>query len=86
VTKLSPRPKWLLTRAGGAVPHPGFLLLGTPGNATGPVVILMLMHLAIAVITYTALTKIAPAPLAARDERHARARGALGLGRRATGR
>jgi|HubBroStandDraft_6_1064221.scaffolds.fasta_scaffold533338_3 hypothetical protein len=60
VTKLSPRPKWLLTRAGGAVPHPGFLLLGTPGNATGPVVILMLMHLAIAVITYTALTKIAP--------------------------
>jgi hypothetical protein len=44
VTKLSPRPKWLLTRAGGAVPHPGFLLLGTPGNATGPVVILMLMQ------------------------------------------
>jgi hypothetical protein len=58
------RPKWLLTRLAALVTAlfliPDFLLLGTPGNPTGPVVILMLMHLAIAVITYTALTKIAP--------------------------
>jgi hypothetical protein len=64
VTKLSSRPKWLLTRLAALVTAlfliPDFLLLGTPGNPTGPVVILMLMHLAIAVITYTALTKIAP--------------------------
>ena len=45
---------------------PDFLLLGTRGNPTGPVVILMLMHLAIAVITYTALVKVAPARHGAR--------------------
>jgi hypothetical protein len=65
VTRLSSRPKWLLTRLAALVTAlfliPDFLLLGTPGNPAGPVVILMLMHLAIAVITYTALTQVAPA-------------------------
>ena len=64
VTRLNSRPKWLLTRLAALVTAlfliPDFLLLGTLGNPTGPVVVLMLMHLAIAVITYTALTKIAP--------------------------
>jgi hypothetical protein len=61
VTWLSSRPRWLLTRLAALLLIPDFLLLGTPGNPAGPVVILMLMHLAIAVITYTALVKIAPA-------------------------
>jgi hypothetical protein len=65
VTRLSSRPRWLLTRLAALVTAllliPDFLLLGTPGNPAGPVVILMLMHLAIAVIAYTALVKIAPA-------------------------
>jgi len=64
LTRLSSRPKWLLTRLALLVTAlfliPDFLLLGTPGNPTGPVVILMLMHLAIAAITYTALINIAP--------------------------
>jgi len=64
LTRLSSRPQWLLTRlaalASALFLIPDFLLLGTPGNPTGPVVILMLMHLAIAVVTYTALIKIAP--------------------------
>jgi len=64
LTRLSSRPKWLLTRlallATALFLIPDFLLLGTPGNPTGPVVILMLMHLAIAAITYTALINIAP--------------------------
>jgi len=65
VTRLSSRPKWLLTRLAALVTAlfliPDFLLLGTPANPTGPVIILMLMHLAIAVITYTALITLAPA-------------------------
>jgi hypothetical protein len=68
VTRLCARPRWLLTRLAALVTAlfliPDFLLLGTAGNPAGPVVILMLMHLAIAVITYTALVKIAPAPSA----------------------
>lgn len=64
VTRLCSRPRWLLTRLAALVTAlfliPDFLLLGTPGNPAGPVVILMLMHLAIAVITYAALVKIAP--------------------------
>jgi hypothetical protein len=64
VARLSSRPKWLLTRLAALVTAlfliPDFLLLGTPGNPAGPVAILMLMHLAIAVITYTALTQLAP--------------------------
>ena len=64
VTRLSSRPKWLLTRLAALVTAlfliPDFLLLGTWGNPAGPVAILMLMHLAIAVITYTALTELAP--------------------------
>jgi hypothetical protein len=65
VTRLSSRPRWLLTRLAALVTAllliPDFLLLGTPGNPAGPVVILMLMHLAIAAITYLALIKVAPA-------------------------
>jgi hypothetical protein len=64
VARLSSRPKWLLTRLAALVTAlfliPDFLLLGTPGNPAGPVAVLMLMHLAIAVITYTALIKVAP--------------------------
>ena len=64
VTRLSSRPTWLLTRLAALVTAlcliPDFLLLGTPGNPAGPVAILMLMHLAIAVVTYPALIKIAP--------------------------
>jgi hypothetical protein len=65
VTRLSSRPRWLLTRLAALVTAvlliPDFLLLGTPGNPAGPVGILMLMHLAIAAITYLALIKVAPA-------------------------
>jgi hypothetical protein len=65
VTRRSSRPEWLLTRLALLVTAvlliPDFLLLGTPDNPSGPVAILMLMHLAIAAITYTALLKIAPA-------------------------
>jgi Family of unknown function (DUF6069) len=64
VTRLSSRPKWLLTRLAALVTAlfliPDFLLLGTLGNPAGPVAILMLMHLAIAVLTYAALTQLAP--------------------------
>jgi hypothetical protein len=64
VTRLTSQPRWLLTRLAALVTAlfliPDFLLLGTPGNPAGPVTILMLMRLAIAVITYTALLKIAP--------------------------
>src|SRR5579862_4720848 len=64
VARLSSRPKWLLTRLAALVTAlfliPDFLLLGTRGNPAGPVAILMVMHLAIAAITYTALTRLAP--------------------------
>jgi len=64
VTRLSSRPNWLLTRLAALVTAmfliPDFLLVGTPGNPTGPVTILMLMRLATALITYTALIKVAP--------------------------
>jgi hypothetical protein len=64
VTRLSSRPKWLLTRLAALVTAffliPDFLLLGTPGNPAGPVVVLMLMHLAIAAVTYVALIAVAP--------------------------
>jgi hypothetical protein len=64
VTRLSSKPKWLLTRLAVLVTAlfliPDFLLLGTAGNPTGPVIMLMLMHLAIAAITYTALITVAP--------------------------
>ncbi len=55
VARLSSRPEWLLTRLAALVTAlfliPDFLLLGTRGNPAGPVAILMIMHLAIAVIT-----------------------------------
>jgi hypothetical protein len=64
LTRLTLRPKWLLTRLAALVAAllliPDFLLPGTPGNPAGPVAILMLMHVALAAITYTALTKTAP--------------------------
>jgi Family of unknown function (DUF6069) len=75
VARLSSRPKWLLTRLAVLVTALSLiadvLLLGTAGNPTGPVTFLMLMHLAIGVITYTALVKISPARTgaqAARDD------------------
>src|SRR5271169_251021 len=52
------REGWLRPRTGTLIPD--FLLLGTRGNPAGPVAILMLMHLSIAVITYAALTELAP--------------------------
>jgi len=65
VMRFSSRPKWLLTRLAALVTAifwiPDFLLLGTAGNPAGPVIILMLMHLAIAIITYAALVTLAPA-------------------------
>jgi hypothetical protein len=65
VARLSSRPQWLLTRLAVLVTVllliPDVLLLGTAGNPTGPVTFLMLMHLAIGAITYTALVKISPA-------------------------
>jgi Family of unknown function (DUF6069) len=68
LTRLSSRPKRLLTRLAALVTAllliPDFLLLGTPGNPTGPVVVLMVMHLAVAAATYLALIRVAPA----RDE------------------
>jgi hypothetical protein len=61
VTRLTARPKWLFTRLVALVTAllliPDFLLFGTPGNPAGPVVVLMLMHLALAAVTYTALIK-----------------------------
>jgi len=64
VTRLSSRPRSLLTRLTALVTAlfliPDFLLLGMPGNPAGPVATLMLMHLAMAVITYVALIKVAP--------------------------
>ena len=75
VARLSSRPKWLLTRLAALVTAlfliPDFLLLGTRGNPAGPVAMLMLMHLAIAVITYAALIELAPV----RDRRDPRALG-----------
>lgn len=72
LTRLSSRPKWLLTRLAALVTAlfliPDFLLLGTPGNPTGPVVVLMLMHLAIAAITYLALIKVAPIDRASKGD------------------
>jgi hypothetical protein len=65
VTRLARQPKWLLTRLVALVTAvlliPDFLLFGTPGNPAGPVVVLMLMHLAFAAITYTALIETASA-------------------------
>jgi hypothetical protein len=65
VTRLSSRPQrlltWLAVLVTALLLIPDFLLLGTQGNPTGPVVILMLMHLAIAAITYLVLIRVAPA-------------------------
>jgi hypothetical protein len=88
VARLSSRPKWLLTRLAALVTAlfliPDFLLLGTPGNPAGPVAILMLMHLAIAVITYAALTELAPVRDGPRWTRPAGA-GPAGAGQTAAG-
>jgi len=89
VARLSARPKWLLTRLAALATAlfliPDFLLLGTQGNPVGPVAILMLMHLAIAVITYTALINIAPVragPAGAGAGRRWASRGRRGEARR----
>jgi Family of unknown function (DUF6069) len=63
LVQASSQPRWVLGRAAVAVTVilliPDFLLL--PTNPTGPVVTLMAMHLAIAVLTYGALLLVAPA-------------------------
>jgi hypothetical protein len=64
VTRLSSRPRWLFLRLAVAVtlvlllPDAYILIQGQPPRA---VFVLVLMHLAIAVITYNALVRIAPA-------------------------
>ncbi|HEY1616224.1 MAG TPA: DUF6069 family protein [Streptosporangiaceae bacterium] len=65
VTRLSSAPRWLFCRLAVLVtlvlylPDAYLLVLGQPARA---VAVLMLMHLAIAVITYQALIRLAPAP------------------------
>jgi len=70
VTRLSSQPVRLLTRLAALTTAvfliPDFLLLGRPGNPAGPVAVLMLTHLAIAVITCLALIWLAPTRSGAR--------------------
>ncbi len=65
VTRISSAPRWLFCRLAVLVtlvlylPDLYLLVLGQPARA---VAVLMLMHLAIAVITYQALIRLAPVP------------------------
>jgi hypothetical protein len=65
VTRISSAPRWLFCRLAVLVtlvlylPDAYLLVLGQPARA---VAVLMLMHLAIAVITYQALIRLAPPP------------------------
>jgi hypothetical protein len=71
VTRLTASPRWLFSRLAVVVTVvlllPDFWLLTQAGNPLGPVVMLMVMHLAIAAITYPALVLLAPAPQASRS-------------------
>jgi hypothetical protein len=64
VTRVSSRPRWVFVRAAVVVtvvllvPDLYIWLQGEPGRA---VLVLVAMHLAIAVVTYNALVRIAPA-------------------------
>jgi hypothetical protein len=63
VTRISSAPRWLFARLAVAVtvvlwlPDLYILYKGQPGDAVG---VLMVMHVAIAVVTYNALVRIAP--------------------------
>jgi len=75
VTRISSQPRWLFFRLAIAVTLVLFLpdlwiyLNGSPGRA---VAILLLMHLAIAVVTYNALVRLAPAGGRGRHSGHGR--------------
>jgi hypothetical protein len=77
VTRISSQPRWLFFRMAVAVtlvlllPDVYILVQGEPARAVG---VLMLMHVAIALVTYNALVRIAPAgdPWAAGDGRRRR--------------
>ena len=77
VTRLCASPRWLFARLAALVTIvlllPDVLIL-TRGQPTRAVVVLMVMHLAIAVVTYLALTRLAP-------ERSKRLRGMSGASR-----
>jgi hypothetical protein len=74
VTRISSAPRWLFFRLAILVtlalwlPDLYILDLGLPGRA---VAVLMLMHLAIAVVTYNCLVHLAPVKAAERSHRHA---------------
>ena len=74
VTRISSAPRWLFFRLAILVtlvlwlPDLYILDLGQPGRA---VAVLMLMHLAIAVVTYNCLVHLAPVKAAERSHRHA---------------
>ena len=64
VTRLSSRPQWLFLRLAVAVTLALFLpdvWIWIRGESVRGILVLVVMHLAIAVITYTSLVRIAPA-------------------------
>lgn len=81
VTRISSAPRWLFLRLAVLVtlvlwlPDLYILDLGQPGRA---VAVLMLMHLAIAVVTYNSLVHIARVRPASRPPSHARVPAASG--------
>jgi hypothetical protein len=81
-TRITSAPRWLFLRMAILVtlvlwlPDLYILYLGQPARA---VAVLMVMHLAIALVTYTLLTRVAPVQPAGR--RHARARRAAAADR-----
>ena len=76
--RLSWSPRWLYLRAAGVVSVvlllPDVWLFTQPGNPAGPVITLIVMHLAIAVVTYEAMTRLASvrAAVAPADQDRAR--------------
>ena len=64
VNRVSSKPVWLYARAAVAVTVvlllPDFYLFTQPGNPAGPVITLIVMHIAIAICTYFAMTRLAP--------------------------
>jgi hypothetical protein len=76
ITRVSSQPRWLFLRLAILttlflwLPDLYILYLGEPAHA---VAILMLMHLAIAVVTYNLLVRVAPVRPASRPAAHRRA-------------
>jgi hypothetical protein len=76
VTRVSSQPRWLFLRLAVLttlllwLPDLYILYLGEPAHA---VAILMLMHLAIAAVTYNLLVRVAPVRAASRPAAHRRA-------------